>query len=169
MSSTPSSDGWQILPTQRCFDDVADWLREFGVKLPLHELVKFYVCHGICVGFDVGPRAGPQSAYAHAWLRHEDGYVLDFGLDSRTRERVILKIEHDDFYTGRNVQVEVVYHVREAALASAIAGGSGPWRHFIRKLTNDADHKRFPPEVAQLGRQVFYSPTRKTPASSPSR
>ncbi len=154
---------WSVLPTQQCFDDVSDWLRAFGVKMPLYELAKYKICHGVCLGFDVGARAAPDAAYAHAWLSHDSGFVLDFGLHSETKERLILKIARDEFYAHRKVQVEVVYNAQEAALASKIAGGSGPWRHFIRKLTKDPDGQRFPAEVAQLGRQIIYPPTRRKP------
>lgn len=163
---TACSPHLTVLPTHRCFDDVADWFRSTGCHLTKKSLEMYEICHGVCFGSTVGTDPGPPHRYAHAWLLHSDGFVLDFGKHSVTGETLMMKVEKAAFYDSRAVQMEVVYTIYEAAKASHLAGGCGPWRHCIRQFTSDADGKTFSPEVNRLGRQYIYDSGRNRPSSS---
>jgi hypothetical protein len=141
-------------PTHNCFDDVADFLAH---AIARGDLSKYLIVHGSCRGVDVlkyGNDRVPleQVVYAHAWLIDQtDGYVIDLAHDSEAKDVVALKIHPAEFLQHRRVIDQVIYTPREAALASAISGGSGPWRYYLRRLCGDKPNPRVHSRTARLG------------------
>lgn len=138
-----SEAGPTIYPTHTCFDDVVAFLKR-EVRRGVDVAERYRIVHGLR-RMDTGELA------AHAWLEEPAaGLVIDFGLLDRT-EHVAFTVERGEYY-GSGILEATTYSLAEACRASALTGGSGPFKARYLRHTRDRAPLRNLERAGRIGR-----------------